>query len=267
MPLPITTFLLHDPRVIARPLRRDPVAAAYLLGDLEEPYVRAARWFGAGKHAHEPEAVLLLYRGLSLPVLCTHGPVEGIAAILRAFGPHLPGQCRCMLPEDHVPEMEKIYVPRTMRRMIRMGVDRSSFQPATHHDLEVRPLVAADVEELAGLMKHFPGNAFEPAMFREGFYFGVRVQGALVSAAGIHTFSPIHGAAAVGNIVTHGAWRRRGLASAVTTALVKRLLREVDQVALNVEEGNEAALRCYEKLGFFVHSRYVEGSHRKRSGT
>ena len=61
-----------------------------------------------------------------------------------------------------------------------------------------------------------------------------------------------------------GEYRRRGLASSCTKALVRSLLREVDHIALNVEANNTAAIRCYEPLGFLVHMSYSEGVYRKR---
>lgn len=263
---PLKTFLLHDPRVLARFLSRDPLEAAYLLGDLEPPYVQATRWYGAGPDPEAPAAVLLCYGGLARPVLCPWGEGEGVGAILRDYGSLLPGRVRIMAMVAHLAVMEKTYAPFRMRRMIRMGVDRGSFRPGPFDPASIRPLAAEDGEALATLMEHYPGNAFEPAMFREGFYFGIQREGRLVSAAGTHTFSAVHGVAAVGNIVTHRDWRRQGLASAVTSALLARLFREVDRVALNVEESNAAAIQCYEKLGFSIHSRWVEGSFLKRNG-
>jgi ribosomal protein S18 acetylase RimI-like enzyme len=254
---------LNDPGQLARVLLADPIGAAYLLGDLEAPYFKHTRWFGACTKEGAIRTVLMVYTGLDTPVLLTYGEREGLDAILETKRHHLPGKGFGLLWPDHDPAFEKIYNPASTRRMIRMGLEARAFRPSGSAD-EAFPLAAKDLPELMDLMKHYPGNYFEPSMFREGLYYGIRLDGRLVSAGGVHTYSPTYGVAAIGNIVTHGDYRTRGLASSCTGALVGSLLREVDHIALNVEANNTSAIRCYEPLGFAVHMRYSEGVYRKR---
>jgi ribosomal protein S18 acetylase RimI-like enzyme len=254
---------IHDPRQLAGVLLADPIGAAYLLGDLEEPYFKHTRWFGACTKEGAIQTVLLVYTGLDTPVLLTYGEREGLEHILKKEKHHLPGNCFGLLWPGHDTAFEKIYNPASTRRMIRMGLESRAFRPSGSAD-KALPLDAKDLPDLMDLMEHYPGNYFEPSMFREGLYYGIRLDGRLVSAGGVHTYSPTYGVAAVGNIVTHGDFRRRGLASSCTKALVRSLLREVDHIALNVAENNTAAIRCYEPLGFAVHMSYSEGVYRKR---
>jgi ribosomal protein S18 acetylase RimI-like enzyme len=74
---------------------------------------------------------------------------------------------------------------------------------------------------------------------------------------------------AIGRVASAGEWagltaievdpayRRRGLAAAVTTGLIAYAARHgADQVYLQVEDGNEPALALYRRLGFTVHHGY-----------
>ena len=47
---------------------------------------------------------------------------------------------------------------------------------------------------------------------RDGVYYGVRVDGRLVAAAGTHVISPTARLAVVGNVMTHVDFRGRGYA-------------------------------------------------------
>lgn len=54
----------------------------------------------------------------------------------------------------------------------------------------------------------------------------------------------------VAAIATDPAMRGRGLGGAVTAALTRRLLRDVDTVSLGMYLGNDAARRTYARIGF-----------------
>jgi predicted GNAT family acetyltransferase len=85
------------------------------------------------------------------------------------------------------------------------------------------------------------------------------VEGELVAVAGTHLISPTYGVAAVGNVFTHPAHRRRGYATACTSAVVEELLAKgIGTIVLNVDERNVQAMRIYQKLGFREHCRFVE---------
>jgi predicted GNAT family acetyltransferase len=92
----------------------------------------------------------------------------------------------------------------------------------------------------------------------DGLYYGIRVGGRLVAAAGTHVISPTARLAVVGNVMTHAEYRGRGYATSVTGAVTAELLRFCDQVVLNVRADNPPALAAYRRLGYQVHTTYEE---------
>jgi len=92
----------------------------------------------------------------------------------------------------------------------------------------------------------------------QGVYYGLRVNGRLVAAAGTHVVSPGARLAVVGNVLTDVDYRGRGFATAVTGAVTAELLRSCDQVVLNVRSDNPPALNAYHRLGYAEHLRFEE---------
>jgi predicted GNAT family acetyltransferase len=95
-------------------------------------------------------------------------------------------------------------------------------------------------------------------------YYGIRVGGRLVAAAGTHVVSREMRLAAVGNVLTHRDFRSRGYAKIVTGAVTAELLRFCDQVILNVRSDNPPALAAYRALGYREHTLFEERLVRRR---
>jgi len=104
----------------------------------------------------------------------------------------------------------------------------------------------------------YPGNWFYPRMLRTGLYRGIWRGDRLVSVAGIHTYSPEYGVAALGNITTLPEYRGQGLAAAVTAALCQSLIQRDTLVGLNVKADNLRAIATYARLGFAITDTYEE---------
>jgi predicted GNAT family acetyltransferase len=95
-------------------------------------------------------------------------------------------------------------------------------------------------------------------------YFGIRSGGQLVSAGGIHVYSPVYGVAALGNIATHPTHRGKGYGKAVTARVCQSVAKAVKEIGLNVKADNQPAITCYERLGFKTIAVYGEFMvHRK----
>ena len=75
-------------------------------------------------------------------------------------------------------------------------------------------------------------------VLEDGIYYGVRVRGQLVSAAGTHVINAHEGIGVVGNVMTHVDYRGHDFAKMVTSAVTAELLERVADVALNVHTDN-----------------------------
>ena len=126
--------------------------------------------------------------------------------------------------------------------MIRMWVDRARFQPAP---APVERLLPVEVGELNRLYQLGFAAWLPSSTIAEGVYYGIRVNGQLVAAAGTHVISRNARLAVVGNVLTHTDHRGRGYAQAVTSAVTAELLRFCDQVVLNVRSDNPPAIQAY----------------------
>ena len=103
-------------------------------------------------------------------------------------------------------------------------------------------------------------------MVEDGIYYGVRVRGRLVSAAGTHVVNPREGIGVVGNVMTHADFRGHDFAKMVTAAVTAELLERTADVALNVHADNAPAVAAYARLGYRTYSEIVERIGRRRSG-
>lgn len=233
-------------------LERDRLFAAYALCDLEDREWARSHW-GAAWRGDDLIAVALEYAGLSPQPLFVMGEGEGIEAILRQV--IRPRVAYVAALSGDLPAVEHHYRVDQGASMVRMWVDRAHFRP---YPSEVRKLLPADIGELnrlygLGFASWLPGSSIS-----EGVYYGMKVGGQLVSAAGTHVISATARLGVVGNVLTHYQFRGRGYATAVTGAVTAELLRNCDQVVLNVRSDNPPALNVYRRLGYQEHCRFEE---------
>jgi ribosomal protein S18 acetylase RimI-like enzyme len=243
---------IADREAIRGFLERDRLFAAYALCDLEDREWARSHW-GAAWQADELIAVALEYAGLSPQPLFVMGDADGIEAILhQVIRPRVAYVAA--LPAD-LPAVETHYRVDPGASMVRMWVDRTHFRPFPS---DVRKLLPADIGELnrlygLGFASWLPASAIS-----EGVYYGMKVGGQLVAAAGTHVISPSARLGVVGNVLTNHQFRGRGYATAVTGAVTAELLRTCDQVVLNVRSDNPPALNVYRRLGYQEHCRFDE---------
>jgi ribosomal protein S18 acetylase RimI-like enzyme len=233
-------------------LERDRLFAAYALCDLDVREFSRTRW-GLATVGDHPIAVVLEYAGYAPQPIFVMGENAGIAAILRdvirpraAYAAALPAS---------LPALEAAYRVEPGPQMVRMWVDRGSFRP---RPADVARLLPVEVNDLNRLYQLGFTAWLPPTAIADGVYFGIRVAGRLVSAAGTHVISPEARLGVVGNVMTHTDFRGRGYATAVTGAVTAELLRFCDQVVLNVRADNPPALQAYRNLGYREHVRFEE---------
>jgi ribosomal protein S18 acetylase RimI-like enzyme len=233
-------------------LERDRLFAAYAICDLDVREFARTRW-GVALRDDEPVAVVLEYGGYAPQPIFVMGEPAGISAILaEVIRPR--AAYAAMLPAS-LPAVEAHYRVEPGPPMVRMWVDRASFRP---YPADVARLLPVEIGDLNRLYQLGFTAWLPPSAIAEGVYYGIRIDGRLVAAAGTHVISPEARLGVVGNVLTHVDFRGRGFATAVTGAVTAELLRFCDQVVLNVRSDNPPALQAYRKLGYREHVRFEE---------
>ena len=248
----------RDRELLRSFLERDRLRAAYAICDLEPREFARSKW-GVAMQSGEPMAVVLEYGGLTPQPLFAMGDGEAITAILREV--IKPRLVYLATDESLLPSVARVYTIDPGPQMLRMFVNRQMFRPALGPALRLSPVDIVDLNRLYGL--GFAG--WLPAeSVAQGVYYGVRVAGRLIAAAGTHVVSPEGRLAAVGNVMTHADFRGRGYAKVTTSAVTQELLRICDEVVLNVRNDNPPAIAAYRALGYAEHNRFEERlAHRR----
>jgi len=241
-----------DRALLAGFLGQDRLYAAYAICDLEEREFGRTRW-GAAYDGDELIAVGMEYTGPTPQPLFVMGRPDGIGAVLRDV--IKPRAAYIAARTSMLPSVEGYYRVDPGPQMVRMWVDRSRFRP---YPATVQRLLPVEIGELNKLYQLGFAAWLPSSAIADGVYYGMRVNGQLVAAAGTHVTSPTARLAVVGNVLTHVDFRGRGFATAVTGAVTADLLRHCDQVVLNVRSDNPPAINAYRRLGFAEHARFEE---------
>lgn len=248
---------LTDLTAVRDLLNRDRAWAAYAIGDLSPGLVDHCEWLAPADRS----AVLLVFRGFEPPIVFAMGAAGDLPPLFDEIS---AGEISPHLQRDAFEAMSAVYAPTFERRMRRM-VLRPDRLPAAR-DEDTAPIGEGDLAAVVALYEdgRRSGEAptfFSPAMLRQGSFRGVWEDGALVSVAGTHLFSPQLGVCAIGNVYTRRDRRGRGLGAQVTRAVARHAIDcRVPTIVLNVGQNNAVAQRVYERLGFQYHCDFVEGA-------
>lgn len=241
-----------DRALLAAFLERDRLYAAYAICYLEEREFGRTRW-GVAYDGDEPIAIGMEYTGPTPQPLFVMGQEDGIGAVLRDV--IRPRAAYIGAQSAVLPAVEAHYRVDPGPQMVRMWVDRSRFRP---YPATVQRLLPVEIGELNRLYQLGFAAWLPSSAIADGVYYGMRVNGQLVAAAGTHVVSPAARLAVVGNVLTHADHRGRGFATAVTGAVTADLLRTSDQVVLNVRSDNPPAINAYRRLGYAEYARFEE---------
>jgi ribosomal protein S18 acetylase RimI-like enzyme len=248
---------LHRKDDIEPFLRRNVFLHIYALGDLDEFFWPFTTWY-ALEEGGDIGAILLLYTAFATPTLMALGdpPFEVLHELLRGARRLLPPRVYAHLSPGGRDALGPNVQAESRGPHFKMALVEPKLD-VTAIDAVVR-LTHADVDDLRKLYAAgYPANWFDSRQIDVGYY-GLRINGELVSAAGAHVYSAAQRVAALGNIVTHPSHRGRGYAAAVTARFAAELGATVDHIGLNVKADNAAAIACYRRLGFEPVAEYEE---------
>lgn len=242
----------RDRELLQRFLNHDRLFAAYAIADTDDTEFARTRW-GVAFEDGEPVSVVLEYRGISPQPLFVMGDPDGVASILRDV---IRTRVAYLAAKpDLVPAVRRHYRLDIGAEMVRMSVNRASFRPVLGDAVRLDQGDTRHLNRLYGLGV----TAWLPAeAVAAGIYFGVRRGTRLIAAAGTHVISRQFGIAAVGNVFTDREYRGQGLGKVVTSAVTAELLRDVQEVVLNVRADNPPALALYRRLGYHDHTHFEE---------
>ncbi len=246
-------------------LETDRPWAVYALGDLAPPHADFAEW----RATPDGAALVLVYRAFGQPVLYAQGALAGLAELLDELTAE-PELYLLVRPEA-LPLLEARYAISHRQLMWRMLLDPARFPRADTDLAGAAALTANDCAALEALYADGAAAGEAPDFYSrvqvaEGVFCGIWEEGRLSAAAGTHLSAPDLNVAALGNVYVRRDRRGRGLGRAVTAAVTAALLeRGLGTIALNVNQGNAAALSVYAGLGFTRYCAFWEGVARRRS--
>jgi len=257
--------LLTDRVEIESFLRKDVPLHIYQLGDLDDFFWPYTQWYGL-KQNGELAAVILLYTEVDPPVLvalATNGALQPLNELILSMRDKLPSHFYAHLSVVLQTSLANMYQLTSHSIHFKMILkDRSALTAI--NTSEVQRLTGKDLEDLKSFyVQSYPGSWFNPRMLETGHYLALYQKDKIVSAGGIHVYSPSYRVAALGNIATHPKHRGKGYGKTIIAKLCRNLLKTVDNIGLNVSTDNKSAIACYTRLGFVVNATYEEFTVKK----
>ncbi|MCH9024489.1 MAG: GNAT family N-acetyltransferase [candidate division Zixibacteria bacterium] len=246
---------------LERHFQKDPVLFGYHQGDLDDFYFPDCQWAADYHQRARIEELILIYSGLKTATVLALGLTDRFEQLLEETIELLPKEFYCHFFKSCRSVFGKLYDEKPLGKFLKMKlIDRQKCESlALDKNDNIVRLELSHYQQLQELYEQaYPDNYFNNSMLETGKYFGYIIEQKLVAVAGVHVYSKKYKIAVLGNIATYEKFRSKGLATKVTAALVRELAGEGLLVALNVKSDNEAAIKCYAKLGFEKTHEYEE---------
>jgi RimJ/RimL family protein N-acetyltransferase len=234
-------------------LSRDPVWNCFAIADLAPPY-RDHLTVGTAV-AGERAATLMVLDQHNLKVMSPFGDPDGLARLLDAMP--VPSRIFCPVEDTLLKTVAERFAPvDPWQALIRMSVAPETLADSPS-DQPVEEITESRLAELREFYRDMARGPFPDETMSHGLFVGIRLDGRLAAVAGTHVMTPRYGIAVVGGVLTRRDLRGRGLATAVTAAITRRLFeRGCPNVTLNVLTSNTPAVAVYTKLGYREHCRF-----------
>jgi RimJ/RimL family protein N-acetyltransferase len=160
--------------------------------------------------------------------------------------------------QEHEPIILKKYTPSIRHELVLMTLKKG--QETLYNGHQITRLGIGDAEQIASIMRHADPEWWGETTTQhisEGMntrlWLGIKVNGKLVSIGNTRLTD---WGSNIGVIATHEAYRNRGYATAIVSALVKEILKKSNLALIHVLSRNLPATRTYEKIGFKPHRKY-----------
>jgi len=157
-----------------------------------------------------------------------------------------PGEAAYLLQVPAPPRPAGFAVEREAVGVQMLGPNPASQRPSP--SIEFTALDASDAVDMLELATLTEPGPFLSQTWRMGQFFGVREQGRLLAMAG-ERMRPA-GWTEVSGVCVHPEARGRGLARALSAAVLDAIAARGERAFLHAWRSNIAAIRLYESLGF-----------------
>jgi len=160
--------------------------------------------------------------------------------------------------KEHESIVLKKYTPSIRHEMVLMTLQKG--EETLHIRHPVVKLGIAEAEEISSIMRRVDQEVWGEITAQhiaEGMsdrlWLGIKVDEKLVSLGNTRLTD---WGSNIGAIATHEAYRNRGYATSITSALVKEILQKSSLALIHVLSDNPPAIRAYEKVGFKPYRSY-----------
>ena len=172
-------------------------------------------------------------------------PAYGAAELDQLYAA-MEEEMRVILFTPGVLDLDDRWIVHNDHELLQLVCERDCPKPSEKE--EIRPLGAADVEEMLALTKLTKPGPFLEKTIAFGSYFGYFSQGRLLSMAGARLVAGTY--TEVSAVCTHPDVLGQGIAKQVLPFVLHSISESGQQPYLHLYPENEPAYRLYRSLGF-----------------